>query len=59
MADAKVARRRLLMESIFEMWDNEGCGFLELDDINGSLERFDSSNNSEVIRQGMYSRYYS
>ena len=54
MADAKSARRRLLIESIFEMWDNEGCGFLELDDINASLERFDSNNISEVTRQGMY-----
>lgn len=53
MADAKAARRRLLMESIFEMWDNEGCGFLELDDINASLERFDGNTNAEVIRQGM------
>ncbi|NXE52089.1 EFCB5 protein, partial [Casuarius casuarius] len=55
-----LARRKLLLEALFEKWDNNGCGFLDLKEVDAVLSAFKEGMEKKALRNAkkhLCSRY--
>ncbi|NWW80321.1 EFCB5 protein, partial [Climacteris rufus] len=55
-----VAQRKLLLESLFEKWDSNACGFLDLEEVVAVLSRFKEGLEKEALlkaREQLCSQY--
>ncbi|XP_075450330.1 EF-hand calcium-binding domain-containing protein 5 isoform X1 [Ascaphus truei] len=50
--DAVIARQKLVLQALFEKWDNNGSGFLELDEVTAVLAKYKEGMESEVVVRG-------
>ncbi|KAM4048576.1 EF-hand calcium-binding domain-containing protein 5 [Anomaloglossus baeobatrachus] len=50
--EALLARQKLVLQALFEKWDNEGSGFLELEEVEGVLAKYKEGIEAEVITRG-------
>ncbi|XP_040277721.1 EF-hand calcium-binding domain-containing protein 5 [Bufo bufo] len=50
--DALLARQKLVLQALFEKWDNDGSGFLELEEIEGVLAKYKEGMESEAVTRG-------
>ncbi|XP_077150398.1 EF-hand calcium-binding domain-containing protein 5 isoform X2 [Ranitomeya variabilis] len=49
---ALLARQKLVLQALFEKWDNEGSGFLELEEVEGVLAKYKEGMESQVVTRG-------
>ncbi|XP_019366784.1 PREDICTED: EF-hand calcium-binding domain-containing protein 5 [Gavialis gangeticus] len=49
--ESLLARRKLLMEALFEKWDNEGSGFLDLKEVDSVLCMFKEGMEKEALKK--------
>ena len=49
------ARRKALLNSLFEMWDNDGSGFLDLDEVETVMKKYKDGVEMDAIAKGLYS----
>lgn len=45
-------RRRILLEALFEKWDNDGSGFLDLNEIDDLLYTYKEGMERESMKKG-------
>ncbi|XP_069617261.1 EF-hand calcium-binding domain-containing protein 5 [Ranitomeya imitator] len=50
--EALLARQKLVLQALFEKWDNEGSGFLELEEVEGVLAKYKEGMESQVVTRG-------
>ncbi|XP_056414964.1 EF-hand calcium-binding domain-containing protein 5 isoform X2 [Hyla sarda] len=50
--DALLARQKLVLQALFEKWDNDGSGFLELEEVEGVLAKYKEGMESEAAAKG-------
>ncbi|KAM3934817.1 EF-hand calcium-binding domain-containing protein 5 [Leptodactylus fuscus] len=50
--DALLAKQKLVLQALFEKWDNDGSGFLELEEVEGVLVKYKEGMESEVVSKG-------
>ncbi|XP_075710447.1 EF-hand calcium-binding domain-containing protein 5 isoform X2 [Rhinoderma darwinii] len=50
--DTLLARQKLVLQALFEKWDNDGSGFLELEEIEVVLAKYKEGMESEVVTKG-------
>ena len=48
------ARRKALLNSLFEMWDNDGSGFLDLDEVETVMKKYKDGVEMDAIAKGLY-----
>ncbi|NXT01798.1 EFCB5 protein, partial [Jacana jacana] len=57
---SRLAQRKLLLEALFEKWDNNAHGFLDLEEVDAVLSTFKEGMEEEALRkakQRLHSRY--
>ncbi|NXN74604.1 EFCB5 protein, partial [Himantopus himantopus] len=57
---SRLAQRKLLLEALFEKWDNNASGFLELEEVDAVLSTFGEGMEKEALRKAkkhLCSRY--
>ena len=42
-----------MMDSLFEKWDNDGCGYLDLEDVETVMQKYKEGQENEAILRGM------
>lgn len=47
-----MAQRKLLLEALFEKWDNNASGFLDLEEVDAVLSTFKEGMEKETLRKG-------
>lgn len=47
-----MARRKLLLEALFEKWDNECSGYLDLKEVDAVLSTFKEGMEKEALKKG-------
>ncbi|KFV69547.1 EF-hand calcium-binding domain-containing protein 5, partial [Dryobates pubescens] len=52
MAVSCLAQRQLLLEALFEKWDNNASGFLDLEEVDAVLNTFKEGMEKEAVRKG-------
>ena len=50
--EANIIKRRMLLNSVFEMWDNDGSGFLDLDEVETVMKKYRGGEEQEAIDIG-------
>ncbi|XP_063306083.1 EF-hand calcium-binding domain-containing protein 5 [Pelobates fuscus] len=50
--DALIAHQKLVLQALFEKWDNDGSGFLELLEVEAVLSKYKDGMESELIDKG-------
>ena len=50
--DAQTAQRKALLNNLFELWDNDGSGFLDLDDIEAIMTKYKDGADVEALLTG-------
>ncbi|XP_040194507.1 EF-hand calcium-binding domain-containing protein 5 isoform X1 [Rana temporaria] len=50
--DALLARQKLVLQALFEKWDNDGSGFLELEEVDGVLIKYKEGMELEAMAKG-------
>ncbi|KAM4795652.1 EF-hand calcium-binding domain-containing protein 5 [Rhinophrynus dorsalis] len=50
--DALVAHQKLVLQALFEKWDIDGSGFLELNEVEAVLSKYKEGMESEAIARG-------
>lgn len=53
--DALLARQKLVLQALFEKWDNDGSGFLELEEVDGVLTKYKEGMELEAMAKGKMS----
>ncbi|NWX46839.1 EFCB5 protein, partial [Steatornis caripensis] len=48
---SRLARRKLLLEALFEKWDNNASGFLDLEEVDAVLSTFKEGMEKEALRK--------
>ncbi|NXP45118.1 EFCB5 protein, partial [Heliornis fulica] len=57
---SRLAQRKLLLEALFEKWDNNASGFLDLEEVDAVLSTFNEGMEKEALRKAkkqLYSCY--
>ncbi|XP_010138762.1 PREDICTED: EF-hand calcium-binding domain-containing protein 5-like [Buceros rhinoceros silvestris] len=49
---SRLAQRKLLLEALFEKWDNNASGFLDLEEVDAVLSTFKEGMEKEALRKG-------
>ena len=47
------SRRKMLMDQLFEKWDNDGSGYLDQDEVENVMMKYKDGQDSEAIEKGM------
>ena len=50
--EAEFGKRKALLSSLFEMWDNDGSGFIELSEVEEALKKFKDGTEKEAVELG-------
>ncbi|XP_073524069.1 EF-hand calcium-binding domain-containing protein 5 [Phyllobates terribilis] len=50
--EALLARQKVVLQALFEKWDNEGSGFLELEEVEGVLAKYKEGMESQMVTRG-------
>ncbi|XP_069800662.1 EF-hand calcium-binding domain-containing protein 5 isoform X2 [Dendropsophus ebraccatus] len=50
--EALRARQKLVLQALFEKWDNDGSGFIELQEVEGVLAKYKEGMEAEVVTKG-------
>ncbi|XP_066455689.1 EF-hand calcium-binding domain-containing protein 5 [Eleutherodactylus coqui] len=50
--EALLARQKLVLQALFEKWDNDGSGFLQLEEVEVVLANYKEGMESEVVTRG-------
>ncbi|KAJ7416422.1 EF-hand calcium binding domain 5 [Willisornis vidua] len=48
---SKVAQRKLLLEELFAKWDTNGHGFLDLEEVDAALSRFQGGTQNKALKK--------
>jgi hypothetical protein len=40
------------MDSLFEKWDNDGCGYLDMEDVETVMQKYKEGQEIEAIQRG-------
>ena len=48
------ARRKALLNSLFEMWDNDGSGFLDVDEVETVMKKYKDGIEIDAVTKGLY-----
>ena len=43
-----------MMDQLFEKWDNDGSGYLDMEDIEAIMVKYKDGQENEAITKGMY-----
>ena len=46
------AKRKALLNSLFEMWDNDGSGYLDFDEIEVIMKKYKEGMEAEAVSKG-------
>ena len=57
-SDVKSAKRKAMLNSIFEMWDNEGSGYLDLDEVVGTMKKYKEGVDNAHIDRGRQKQFF-
>ena len=49
------AKRKALLNSLFEMWDNDGSGYLDFDEIEIVMKKYKEGMEAEAVSKGITS----
>lgn len=41
-----------MMDSLFEKWDNDGCGYLDMEDVETVMQKYKEGQENEAIVRG-------
>ena len=47
------AKRKALLNSLFEMWDNDGSGYLDFDEIEIVMKKYKEGMEAEAVSKGI------
>ena len=47
------ARRKALLNSLFEMWDNDGSGFLDMDEVETVMKKYKDGIEIDAVSKGL------
>ena len=47
------SRRKMLMDQLFEKWDNDGSGYLDQDEVENVMMKYKDGQDSEAIEKGI------
>ncbi len=50
--EAQSAKRKLLVNSLFEIWDNDGSGYLDLDEVESIMKKYKDGLENKAITTG-------
>ena len=50
--DLKSAKQKALLNSLFEMWDNDGSGVLDIEEIEATMKKYKDGMEVEAITKG-------
>ena len=53
------SRRKMLMDQLFEKWDNDGSGYLDQDEVENVMMKYKDGQESEAIEKGKNQTSYS
>jgi Ca2+-binding EF-hand superfamily protein len=51
--EAMSAKSKALLNSLFEMWDNDGSGYLELEEIESVMKKYKEGMEKTIIAEGL------
>ena len=51
--EQQAAKRKALLNSLFEMWDNDGSGFLDTDEVLAVMKKYKDGMDNDHIDKGM------
>ena len=46
------AKRKALLNSLFEMWDNDGSGFLDFDEVETVMKKYKDGVEIDAVAKG-------
>ena len=46
------SRRKMLMDQLFEKWDNDGSGYLDQDEVENVMQKYKDGQENEAIEKG-------
>ncbi|XP_048764274.1 EF-hand calcium-binding domain-containing protein 5-like isoform X2 [Ostrea edulis] len=49
--EALSTQRKHMMDSLFEKWDNDGCGYLDLEDVETVMQKYKEGQETEAIQR--------
>ena len=52
--EALSSQRKHMMDQLFEKWDNDGSGYLDMEDIEAIMVKYKDGQENEAITKGMY-----
>lgn len=47
------SRRKMLMDQLFEKWDNDGSGYLDQDEVENVMMKYKDGQEAEAIEKGL------
>ena len=50
--EAQEAKRKALLNSLFEMWDNDGSGNIDFEEVETIMKKYKEGQESDAINQG-------
>jgi Ca2+-binding EF-hand superfamily protein len=51
--EAREIKRKALLNSLFEMWDNDGSGMLNFEEVETLMKKYKEGNEASAIDQGI------
>ncbi|XP_061198167.1 EF-hand calcium-binding domain-containing protein 5-like isoform X1 [Saccostrea echinata] len=49
--EALSTQRKHMMDSLFEKWDNDGCGYLDMEDVETVMQKYKEGQETEAIQR--------
>ncbi|XP_033627840.1 EF-hand calcium-binding domain-containing protein 5-like isoform X1 [Asterias rubens] len=49
--EAQSAKRKLILEQLFEKWDNDGSGYLDLEELHSVMSKFKENMESKIMQK--------
>ena len=53
--EAQSAKRRQMVDQLFDKWDNDGSGFLDLEEFHSIMAKFKDNMESRIMAKGRHS----
>ena len=49
----QLARRKVMIDQLFDKWDNDGSGYLDLDELHSVMSKFKENMEKKIVAKGM------